>query len=210
MKNKNLIVGSGRHAHVLLNELKKKSETFFITNEPNQKDQGILFEGDENINELQQVYNFFFGIGGVDAKTMQRRRLVFNTYTKKNDVIFKNFVSPRAQVEKDLLKNSGIVVMDGVTVQYNAVIGNNVLLNTGSVIEHDVEIADHTHIGPNATICGGVKIGSTTLIGAGSTVVQGLKVGSNSVLGAGSTLTKDIADNELWHGNPAKKIKDLI
>jgi serine acetyltransferase len=34
-------------------------------------------------------------------------------------------------------------------------------------------------------------------------------VGRNSVLGFGSVLTKDIPDNEVWLGNPAKKFKDV-
>ena len=46
-------------------------------------------------------------------------------------------------------------------------------------------------------------------IGANSTVLGGIVVGENSLIGAGSVVTKDVPANELWVGNPAKKIRNI-
>jgi carbonic anhydrase/acetyltransferase-like protein (isoleucine patch superfamily) len=40
-------------------------------------------------------------------------------------------------------------------------------------------------------------------------IKPGVVVGRNSVLGLGSVLTKDIPDNEIWFGNPARKVKEV-
>jgi acetyltransferase-like isoleucine patch superfamily enzyme len=37
----------------------------------------------------------------------------------------------------------------------------------------------------------------------------GVTIGENAMIGAGSLVTKDIPDNELWYGSPAKFIRKL-
>lgn len=38
-------------------------------------------------------------------------------------------------------------------------------------------------------------------------VVKPVTIGKNSIVGAGSIVTKDIPDNEVWAGNPARFIR---
>lgn len=44
-------------------------------------------------------------------------------------------------------------------------------------------------------------------IGANSIILKGCTIGENSIVGAGSVVSKDIPDNEIWAGNPARFIK---
>ncbi|MCH5330753.1 MAG: galactoside O-acetyltransferase, partial [Alistipes sp.] len=46
-------------------------------------------------------------------------------------------------------------------------------------------------------------------IGAGSTILPGVTVGENAVVGAGSVVTKDVEDNTVVAGNPARLIKRI-
>ena len=43
-------------------------------------------------------------------------------------------------------------------------------------------------------------------IGANATILAGNVIGNYALIGAGSVVTKDVGDNELWVGNPAKKM----
>ena len=46
-------------------------------------------------------------------------------------------------------------------------------------------------------------------IGSNVTLICGITVGENSLIGAGSVVTKDIPDNVIVVGNPAKILKSL-
>ena len=52
-----------------------------------------------------------------------------------------------------------------------------------------------------------IKYGA--IIAAGCMIKAGVIIGRNSMLGLGSVLTKDIPDNEMWFGNPARKHRDI-
>lgn len=54
-----------------------------------------------------------------------------------------------------------------------------------------------------------ILIKEGAFIGAHSIVLKGVTIGKYSVIGAGSVITKDIPDNEVWAGNPARFIKKL-
>ncbi len=47
-------------------------------------------------------------------------------------------------------------------------------------------------------------------IGAGTTICPGVTIGKNAMVGAGSVVTKDIPNNELWVGNPARFLRKLV
>lgn len=82
-------------------------------------------------------------------------------------------------------------------------------INNNVHIAHNVIIGKHVLIMANASICGSVEIGDYCMIGSAAVIKDGCKVGQNSFLGMGSVLTKDIPPNEIWFGNPAKKIRSL-
>lgn len=54
---------------------------------------------------------------------------------------------------------------------------------------------------------GHIKIGYGSFIGANSIICNSVNIGKNVIVGAGSVVTKDIPDNEIWGGNPARFIK---
>ena len=54
-----------------------------------------------------------------------------------------------------------------------------------------------------------VVIGKNCFIGAGSIILKGVQIGDNSIVAAGAVVTKIIPANEVWGGNPARKIKDV-
>jgi len=55
-----------------------------------------------------------------------------------------------------------------------------------------------------------VKIGNHVFIGARSMILKGVHIGDNSIVGAGSVVSKDIPPNEIWAGNPARKLRSSL
>lgn len=54
---------------------------------------------------------------------------------------------------------------------------------------------------------GRIVIGSKVFIGMNTLLVNSVKIGDRAVIAAGSVIVKDIPQNEVWGGNPAKFIK---
>jgi len=52
-----------------------------------------------------------------------------------------------------------------------------------------------------------MRKGKLSFVGIGTTIIQGIKIGKNVTVGAGSVVLKDISDNVIAVGNPAKIIK---
>ena len=53
-------------------------------------------------------------------------------------------------------------------------------------------------------------IGRSCVVGIGATIMGGVKVGDFCIVGAGSVVTKDVPDNTIVAGNPAKVVKEGI
>jgi acetyltransferase-like isoleucine patch superfamily enzyme len=85
-----------------------------------------------------------------------------------------------------------------------AKIGEYSIINTGSSIDHECILGRGVHIAPNAVLCGCVEIGDNTFVGANATVLPRLKIGKNVVIGAGAVVTKNVPDNTIVVGNPAR------
>lgn len=85
-------------------------------------------------------------------------------------------------------------------------IGDNVTMAPRvHILCHDA--STKVHLG--YTKIGKVTIGNNVFIGAESVVLPNVKIGNNVIIGANSTITKDIPDNSVAVGNPAKVICSL-
>jgi acetyltransferase-like isoleucine patch superfamily enzyme len=114
-------------------------------------------------------------------------------------------------------------------------IGDNLGISCSAIIcNHEIEIGNNVTIGGNTVIYdtdfhslnpevrfnkaqdkknanwGKVTICDNVFIGAHSTILKGVTIGKNAVVGACSVVAKDIPDNEIWAGNPAKLISKII
>ncbi len=109
----------------------------------------------------------------------------------------------------------------------NISIGKNVFINTGCHFQDQggITIGDGTLIGHNVTLAtlnhgfipddrgtlypSPIRIGKNVWLGANVTIVPGITVGDNVIVAAGAVVTKDIPDNMVAAGVPAKIIKNI-
>lgn len=146
------------------------------------------------------VDQFILGIG--DNKI--RQKLADLIVSKKKKIL--NIIHPSSIISNYANFGTGNFVAANVTVNALAKIADNCILNTGCIIEHECTIESGVHIAPGTVLAGNVMVGENSFIGANSVVKQGIKIGKDVTVGAGSVVIKDIPDNEIWVGNPAKKL----
>jgi acetyltransferase-like isoleucine patch superfamily enzyme len=58
-------------------------------------------------------------------------------------------------------------------------------------------------------VLGSILIKKNAWIGAGATILPGVTIGENSIVAAGAVVTKDVPDNCIVGGIPAKFIKTI-
>lgn len=88
------------------------------------------------------------------------------------------------------------------------------LIKKGTVIDHYVHIGHNTTTGENNVIAAGVvlaggsQVENNCFIGVNTVVKEKVIIGSNVLTGMGSVVLRDIPNNEIWVGNPAKFLRE--
>lgn len=92
----------------------------------------------------------------------------------------------------------------------NTIIGNNVKIDNLCHIAHNVEIEDNCMVIALSMLGGSAKLGKNSYIAPGAMIKNQLTIGQNSLVGMGAVATKDVEDNKVVAGVPAKVIKERI
>lgn len=90
-----------------------------------------------------------------------------------------------------------------VYIGNNCDLGPNVICVTGS---HDIGGVERR---AGKGFNGIISVGNATWIGTRTILLPNIRIGNGSIVGAASVVTKDVLDNGVYAGNPAKKIRDL-
>ena len=202
----------------------KEQKEFLITNAPTLQYSVLtkLFNEKFNENKTQKQIRkwcYYHNITALSSRNMTEEQVQFimehyhcmprkeltELFNEKLEKV--SIVSPfycdhgnRISIGKNVTINKGCTIMSvgKVIIEDDILIGPDVKIVT---VNHDLKDRHNTcHFKPvilkrNAWIC------------IGAVICPGVTVGENAVVGAGAVVTKDVPDNAIVGGNPAKVIK---
>jgi sugar O-acyltransferase (sialic acid O-acetyltransferase NeuD family) len=150
---------------------------------------------------------------------------LLGVYSPKSKSLVYKFFLDKCNITNEMYQNtiaSNVIlpavytIGKGCFINYNSIISayttihNFVTINRNVSIGHHCILHDFVTISPGTNIASHCEIGECTFIGIGTTILNNIKIGKNVIIGAGSLITKDIPDNTVYYGSPAKYIKDNI
>lgn len=192
------LYGAGGHAKVVID----------ILEENNIKVEGIY---DDNL--ISDYFKKYLLISSIESFENKEWFISIGNNISRNKIAssfsarWARVISNHSNLSKNIGVGQGTLIMKGVSVNADTIIGEHVILNTNCSIDHDCKINDFAHISPNVALSGNVIVGEGTHIGVGACVIPGVKIGRWVTIGAGAVIIRDIPDFSVVVGNPGKIIK---
>ncbi|MBF0405890.1 MAG: NeuD/PglB/VioB family sugar acetyltransferase [Candidatus Riflebacteria bacterium] len=207
-----IILGAGGHAKVLIETLQKMEQRVsgIATPEvlPDNVFEGIPVIGNDDtiLSIPRDQVKLVNGLGSTGI--LGRRKSLYEKF-KTFGYEFFSVIHPSAVIAANSVLMEGVQIMAGTVIQPGSKIGCNTIINTRASVDHDCKIGNHVHVSPGVTLSGGVEIDDCTHIGTGANVIQYLKIGRNSLIGAGALVIRNVLDQQMVTGVPAKLVKAI-
>lgn len=144
----------------------------------------------------------------------------------EENVIFEgsNFLGHRATIRPSCIFGEGAEVRVNAWVAQNSTIGKRSVIYNYANVSMGTYIGDYVYFGVRSITTNAndivlhrdrvfvphpCKIMDGARIASHVCMKAGLTIGSNALIGAGSMLTRDVPNNEIWLGNPARKVGEV-
>lgn len=209
-----LIIGAKGFASEVLEDVYnfKKNDNIAFFDDINLNDPELLFNRFRIIKTIEEASHFLKNNDFIFTIGIGSPILRFKMHQKFTAIggILKGTTSNRAFVG-----TFDVAIGEGTNILSNAIISNTVNIGMGCIIYYNVILTHNCIIGhfvelsPNVILLGDVTIGDFTHVGSNTTILPRIKVGKNVIIGAGSVVTKDIPDNCVVVGIPAKIVRNI-
>lgn len=134
-------------------------------------------------------------------------KLSLSRKIKQHGYSLGNVFHPGAWISPSAIIGHGVVLRMGAIVQADTVIGDNVTIMEYSGVGHDSIVGNNVQIAAGVLVGGHCTIGDNTYISVGVLVKEKICIGSNSIVGIGSVVSRNIDENVVALGNPARAMK---
>jgi sugar O-acyltransferase (sialic acid O-acetyltransferase NeuD family) len=197
MKNA-YIIGASGHGNVIASIIKNKYKNIYFVDLV-QKSDDIINQTDF-FNNIEKYQNeaVFIGVGSNEMRTKIYEKL------KTLHITPANCIAEHAFIAHDAVLGNGVVICPGCVIGSKAIIGNNTIINTLSSIDHDCILGDNSQVTAGVTFGGTTKVGKNCFFGIKSATVPNINIGDNSIIMAGSLVYKDVPENVMVGGVPAR------
>jgi sugar O-acyltransferase (sialic acid O-acetyltransferase NeuD family) len=203
--NEIIFIGYSGHSYTVIDVAKKaeyEPKGYFDLVENTLNPFQLTYLGNERAFDFSRFNSIVFPAIGDN-----QLRMKIHQFIQENKLNECYLIHPNTTLGFGVSVGFSTLIAAGAIINPLGKIGAGCILNTGCILDHEATIEKYVHIGPGATLAGNVTVGEGTFIGANTTVIQGVKIGKNCIIGAGSVVLKNVSDNTVIVGNPAKFLR---
>lgn len=198
--------GFGREVQWLIEEINTKANLWnFLGFVDDNVPKNTLVNGSKVIGDVNWLIEQEVNVVCAIADPIIRRHVLTKLDSSKNT--YPILIHPDVHISKFVNIGEGSIICAGSIITVNITIGRHVIINIDTKIGHDATIGDYSTLLPSVNISGHVTVGEEVSMGTGSKIIQNLSIGKNSIIGAGAIITKNIPENVVAVGVPARPIK---
>lgn len=114
---------------------------------------------------------------------------------------------PSACLMKDSMVGAGSFIHALSLIGPECRVGRNAIIQPHTCLGHESLIGDGVQFSPGVHIGGKARIGDLSFFGPGAVVYPAVTIGRNVSIGANSVVHRDVADNMVLAGNPARPVR---
>jgi acetyltransferase EpsM len=205
------IYGSGGHAMAVFDVITGNNSGYevagFIDDDPIKIGSMIFGRHIYGKSRLEAVSgsldkNIFIAIGN----NIVRQKIAENFKGHKFPVL----LHKSAVISSKATIGEGSIVMPLSIIEIGTTIGAHCIINNSALVGHGTRIGNYCHISGMVILGGNVTIGDSTLVGLGACIAPGVTIGKRCKIVAGSVITKNVADDSVIAGYPAKNISKVV
>jgi sugar O-acyltransferase (sialic acid O-acetyltransferase NeuD family) len=154
---------------------------------------------------IENGYYFSFAIHPI-GKNQVLKSILERLNIPENQLA--TIISKRAFVSITSIIEPGVIILAFAYVSMHVHIGSCSMIMARTSVGHNTVIGKCCFVGTGSTLSSYVEMGNYVSTAIGSTVLEYCKLGDCSVLGAGGLLLKELPENCIYVGNPAKYLKN--
>ena len=209
LKKKILFWGGKSQTRILIEYLNKKRNQVVAIVDPSLKK--LTFSQKEPFINTKKNFDKFLKkanhcVDGIGGHYGLARTMIFDKLYELTLNPF-SIIHESSIIDKSCKIGKGVQIMQGVNVNCFSEISDYTILNTGCTIDHECIIGRGVHVMGKAYIGGRVIIEDFATIGSNATIFPNIRIGNGAFVGAGAVVRKNVKNNEIVTGNPAKFLK---
>lgn len=157
----------------------------------------------ESIKSAYDPENIEIVIGIGEPKDREKLCNIIN----QNGFHLATLIHPNVHIPDSTTIGEGGVICINTVISCDVVIGKNVYIQPNALVGHDVVIGKNTVISGLVQIAGHCQIGDSAYLGMNVCIKEEIRIGNDTIVGMGSVVMRDIPDEMIVLGNPARSIR---
>lgn len=208
---RSIIIGAGTYGEVYLEYLQKSDIDIVGFVDDNENLQGKTIKGVNIIGKIADldIIKSKYRVDAVYCPIGNNNlRIKFLEYAKKIGYQTPSYIHPSVIIADSVEIGNCVYILPGTHIMPYTKIEDYVMISMGVNIAHHNLLSKGTFLSTGVNFGAGIIAKEKTYIGIGSTIMTGIhELGENCLIGAGAVVIKDVPDNAIVAGVPAKIIR---